>query len=569
MANDLSIVVAGQAGQGLMTITNLATRMFKNAGYYVFATTELMSRIRGGTNTIQIRIADFPVSAPVDRIDVLIPLHPDAIKHAGWRLSPQTFLLGDAARVLPGAQTDCKVLDIPVLELAKSAGSPAMSNVVATGALMGLLGMNAQLAPAVLERELSKKGPENLPKEEQAFKLGYQAGKGHAKAAALRLPRKNPARADDLLLSGSEAIALGCAAGGCNFIASYPMSPGTGVLTFLYVNAKSFGIVAEQAEDEIAAINMAVASWYAGARGMVTTAGGGFALMTEGVSLAGIIETPVVIHIGQRPGPATGLPTRTEQGDLNLALYAGHGEFPRAIFAPKDAQNGFLLAKRAFDIADRYQIPAFILSDQFMLDSVYAVPPQGLEFDGNVERHVITTQADYKRFAVTESGISPRGVPGLGQGLVRVDSDEHTPEGQITESYQVRIEQNSKRLRKDDQVRQDVVPPNYVGPKSPKTLVITWGTTFSAMNEAWTRKKPKNTGWMHFTQVFPVHADAIARIKKAKRTVVVEGNATGQFARLLTLESGVAPTLQKHKFDGFAHPVEEMETILDSLSDKR
>lgn len=565
MPNDLSIVVAGQAGQGLQTIANLATRMFKNAGYHVFATTELMSRIRGGINTVQIRVADVPVNAPANRIDILVPLHPDALGHVGWRMTPHTLLLGDAGRILAGREPSCRVADVPVLELAKAAGSPAMANVVATGSLMGLLGLKLNLAPPVLARELAKKGPENLPKEQDAYKRGYEAGVALAKEAGFKLPKKSPSRSDDLLVTGSEAIALGCAAGGCNFIASYPMSPGTGVLTFLYVNARQFGIVAEQAEDEIAAINMAIASWYAGARGMVTTSGGGFALMTEGISLAGIIETPVVVHIGQRPGPATGLPTRTEQGDLNLALYAGHGEFPRAIFAPRDAADGFHVAKRAFDIADRYQIPTFILSDEFMLDSVYALPMSALDFDGALDRHVVVTGPDYKRFALAENGLSPRGVPGLGEGRVRVDSDEHDELGQITESFQVRIQQNSKRLRKAELVKQGVLPPLYVGPESPRTLILTWGTTHSAMQEAWNRKKPKGIGWMHFSQVFPLHPEAVQRIRKARRTVVIEGNATGQFARLVTLETGVVPTLEKHKFDGFAHPVEEMEAILDEL----
>ena len=565
MPRDLSLVVAGQAGQGLQTITNLVTRILKDSGYYVFASTELMSRIRGGINTVQVRVADFAVKAPADRIDILVPLHSDALSHVARRIAPSTLLLGDAAGILAGRDAPCRMADVRIPELAKSAGSMAYANVVATGALLGLLGVPADNATPALTRELGRRGDENLAKELAAFRMGWEAGAKYQSTPRATLPTADPGIAKDLLISGSDAVGLGCAAGGCNFIASYPMSPGTGVLTFLYQNAKQFGIVAEQAEDEIAAINMAVGAWYAGARAMVTTSGGGFALMTEGVSLAGITETPVVVHIGQRPGPATGLPTRTEQGDLNLALYAGHGEFPRAIFAPRDAEDGFHLARRSFDVADRYQIPVFLLSDEFMLDSVYCLRQDDLSFDGQVERHVVSTLPDYKRYALDPTGISPRGVPGLGQGLVRLDSDEHTEEGQITESAEVRVAQNEKRLRKLDSVRLDIVPPTYAGPASPQTLVITWGTTHASMEEAWQKLKPKKIGWLHFTQVYPVHPIAKEWMEKAKQVVVVEGNATGQFAQLLTLETGVAPHKQLHKFDGFAHTVEEMEAILASL----
>ncbi len=569
MAADLSIVVAGQAGQGLATIANVVTRILKNSGYFTFTTTELMSRIRGGINTVQIRIASQPVSAPVNRIDLLMPLHNDAIAHTAWRTSSKTIVFGDLERVLATSDHGCVPVSLPLLELAKAAGAPGAANMAAAGAILGALGVPKTQVGPVLKRELGKKGAEAVKSSTAALLAGYEAGQGKAPSVNLPLPKPRKACKANLLMTGSEAIAMGAANGGCNFIASYPMSPGTGVLTFLYHHAKEFGIVAEQAEDEIAAINMAVAAWYAGARAMVTTSGGGFALMTEGVSLAAMTETPVVVHIGQRPGPATGLPTRTEQGDLNLALYAGHGEFPRAIFAPADAAQGFSLAHHCFNIADKFQIPVFLLSDQFILDSVYSVDPTTLPLGSQVERHVVVTQPDYRRHTLTPDGISPRGVPGLGQGLVRVDSDEHDQWGHITESYETRIEQHEKRLRKADAVRTAALPPAYVGPKKPRTLILTWGSTCAAMDEAWRSAPTPGTGWMHFSQVFPLHVDAISMIKSAKHVIVVEGNATGQFARLVTLETGVIPTIEHHKYDGFAFPVEELALFLGTLREKR
>jgi len=215
---------------------------------------------------------------------------------------------------------------------------------------------------------------------------------------------------------------LGAIAGGCSFISTYPMSPSTGVWIFLTQHSKEFDIITDQSEDEISAINMAIGAWYAGARGMVATSGGGFALMVEGLSLASMIETPVVIHLGQRPGPATGLPTRTEQADLEFVLHAGHGEFPRIILTPGTMEDAFNLSQRAFDLADKYQVPVFILTDQYFLDSYYNLPSLNLS-DIRNQSHVVKTNKEYKRYQLTENGISPRGIPGYGEGLVSVDSD--------------------------------------------------------------------------------------------------------------------------------------------------
>jgi 2-oxoglutarate ferredoxin oxidoreductase subunit alpha len=375
---------------------------------------------------------------------------------------------------------------------------------------------------------------------------------------------KDPTVRDELLVNGAEAIGTGAIAGGCNFISSYPMSPSTGVLVFLAKHAKDFDIVAEQAEDEIAAINMALGAWYAGARALVTTSGGGFALMTEGVSLSGMLESPLVVHLAQRPGPATGLPTRTEQGDLNLVLYAGHGEFPRIVLAPGDIHQAFHLSQQAFNLADRFQVPVFVLTDQYTIDSYYNTPHIDLA-PLEIEEHVVETAADYVRYAISGDGISPRGIPGNGEGLVKVDSDEHYEEGTITEDLDVRNAMMEKRLRKLEVMVGAAIPPLVEGPEDAPVLVIGWGSTYHAIKEAVGLIDSPRIAFMHLQQVYPLHPEVEARIRAAEQVVIIEGNATAQLARLIRTETGLDIPGRFLKYSGMQFSVEEVRKYLEAV----
>jgi len=344
------------------------------------------------------------------------------------------------------------------------------------------------------------------------------------------------------------------------------MSPSTGVLTFLAQHAREFDVVVEQAEDEIAAINMGLGAWYAGARALVGTSGGGFALMVEGVSLAGMLETPIVVHLAQRPGPATGLPTRTEQGDLELALYAGHGPFPRLILAPGSIEDAFHLTARAFDQADKHQVPAFVLTDQYLMDSYYNFP--GLDLKGlKVEDHIVRTGKGYKRYALTPSGVSPRGIPGNGEGLVMVDSDEHDEEGHITEDLALRTRMVDKRMRKAAGILADCIPPELIGSSDYETLLVSWGSTYHAVREALDRLGDPKVAALHFTQVWPIHPDTAGHLERAKRTIAIEGNATGQFARLLRLELGHEVDHRILKYSGLGFSVEDVARGVRAILD--
>ncbi|MHC4087256.1 MAG: 2-oxoacid:acceptor oxidoreductase subunit alpha [Planctomycetota bacterium] len=566
--NDLSVVLCGQAGQGIQTVEYLLTRIFKLADYNVFATKEYMSRIRGGTNSTEIRISSKSVGASVSRIDILILLDQGAIRHVEKRISPQTIILAEKEAIGDDFdQTRYKFIDVPFTKRASDIGDKIYSNVVAVGTIAGLFGVELQTISEYVKQFFSAKSEDIVHKNLVAAKEGYNLGAGLANSSKINIDIRNDVDIkDQILLNGTEAVALGAIAGGCNFISTYPMSPSTGVLVFLAKRAKDFSIIAEQAEDEIAAINMAIGAWYTGARAMVTTSGGGFALMTEGLSLAGMLESPIVIHLAQRPGPATGLPTRTEQADLELALYSGHGEFPRIILAPGNIEDGFNLTQKAFNLADKYQVPVFILTDQCYVDSCYNTAFPDLS-NINIEKNIVKTEVDYERYKLTASGISPRGIPGFGQGLVAVDSDEHDEAGHITEDLGLRTKMVNKRLKKFELLKKEIIPPELVGPKSYKYLVVCWGSTYNVVKEAVENLGRDDIALLHFKQVYPLPDETMDYLQRAEKTVIIENNATAQFARLIKLNTGIDIESRILKYDGLCFSVEELTEELNGLLD--
>ncbi len=552
--DDVSIVLAGQAGQGIETIEAVLTRILKFSGYNVFATKEYMSRVRLGQNSTEIRISSKKVASYVHRIDVLVPLDVSSLLRLKERVTGTTVVLCDAGICIDAGNH----VEAPVSAIATEIGNKIFTNTVAIGLICGLFGIDINVAERYIKKEFSDKKEDIVNKNTIAVRKGHELGSTLVKDGRIGIHVSPDSKVSgDILVNGAEAIALGAVAGGCNFIGSYPMSPSTAVLISLAEKSRTFDIIAEQAEDEIAAINMAIGAWYAGARAMVTTSGGGFALMTEGISLSGMVETPVVVHVAQRPGPATGLPTRTEQGDLDLVLHAGHGAFPRIILAPGTIEDGFFLTQAAFNLADKYQVPVFILSDQYYVDSYYNLPPFALE-KVKVEHHVVRTTKDYKRYAVNSSGISPRGIPGHGDGLVFVDSDEHDEDGHITEDATTRKAMVDKRLRKLDDAAADMVPPVFSGGDGYSTLLVSWGSTFHAVQEAIKVLQDPSIAHLHFTQVYPLHPSTAGYLKSARKTVAIEGNATAQLARLIKVELGI--TIDEHvlKYTGEPFSVEEL-----------
>ncbi len=551
---------------GIQTVEGILTRMLKLAGCNVFATKEYMSRVRGGNNSTQIRVCSRRVCGFINRTDILIPLNKGAINHVRGRISADTVVFGESDLLADEARSGpFKFIDVPFTRIATDLGNRVYSNVVAVGMLAGLLGMKLPEVCDYVKQSFSAKAADVAQKNVQAAEAGFRLAEDVSRRADIRLDIGSDAGVkDQILLSGGDAVGLGAIAGGCNFISSYPMSPSTPVLVFLAKNGGDFGLIAEQAEDEIAAMNMAIGAWYAGARAMVTTSGGGFALMVEGLSMAGMLESPMVIHLAQRPGPATGLPTRTEQADLELALYAGHGEFPRILFAPGTLEQAFYLTARAFNLADKFQMPVFVLTDQYFVDTYYNIPDFDLS-SVKVEKCIVKTAADYKRYELTRDGISPRGIPGFGQGFVCVDSDEHDTEGHITEDLQLRTRMVDKRLRKLESAKVEIVAPELYPNRKYENLVVCWGSTYHIVREAIELLGREDTSLLHYSQVYPLHPKTADYLNKAKKIIALEGNATGQFAKLIKLNTGIDIKDRVLKYSGLSFAVEEVAEALKNV----
>jgi 2-oxoglutarate/2-oxoacid ferredoxin oxidoreductase subunit alpha len=561
---DISIVLSGEAGQGIQTLERALMRLCKQSGYYVYSFSEFMSRIRGGNNSTQIRISREPVSSFLKRIDLFVPFGASAMERFHDRITGETIIIGDPEFIDERYRGSGNVVAVPVVELARNSGGPMFANSVVLGLIAGMFCFDRSLVESQLNRVFAKMAGDVLSKNRAALFAGYEAGEGLARSRAFQFCLEQAGVSDRALMTGAETIVVGALAGGCNFVSSYPMSPSTDVLVHCARLAGEFGLIVEQAEDEICAVNMAIGSWYAGGRAMVTTSGGGFALMVEALSLAGAIESPLVIHLGQRPGPATGLPTRTEQADLLFALYAGHGEFPRVILSPGDFAEGVLLTQRAFFLADRYQVPVIILTDQYYLDSNCVVPacePAA----GMSENEIVKTDTHYRRYLITEDGISPRGIPGHGDGVVCLDSDEHDESGYITEDFGVRTAMVDKRLCKLASLENDALPPRLYGPADYDLLLVCWGSTVGGVREAVGLSGRTDIAVLHFSQVYPLHRDTGAYLKRAARNVIIENNATSQFGTLIQLHTGVVFDSKILKYDGMPFMADVLADEIASL----
>jgi 2-oxoglutarate ferredoxin oxidoreductase subunit alpha len=540
-----NIVIGGEAGQGLVTVGQLLCRFLTRSGYRFVVTQSYMSRIRGGHNTFEVRVSPDPVEAPTETVDVLVALNKETVALHRDALAPEGLIVGDEASC--GEEPRC--LKVPFAELAPK----QFANVSALGVLVAVLGLDPQAAAATVEQAFGAKHPEMAGGNRSA--LEKSCAWAADKTAFLRKLPPPSAPAERLMLTGNEAVALGAISAGLRFVSFYPMTPATSIPLTVIGVADRMGIVVEQAEDEIAAINMAIGASFAGAPSMVATSGGGFSLMAEGVSLAGMTETPVVIVVGQRPAPATGLPTRTEQADLEFVLHAGHGEFPRAVFSPGTVEECFDCARKAFEVADRCQGPVFILTDQFIADSYRAVEPFAVDGLDAVMPGVdpASVAAPYQRHAFTESGVSPRLLPGRSRHLVVTDSDEHSEDGHITEDLGTRKLMVEKRMRKFACIARETLAPVYEGGASPGLLLVSWGSTRGSVREAAAALASRglDVSTLHFRQVWPmVPAQFVDRLNTARRVVCIEGNATGQLARLIRRETGFVITERVLRYDG-------------------
>ena len=549
--SEVSITLSAAAGLGVQTSEDLVRNFLSEAGFFVFSSREYMSRVRGGNNSTQFRVSVNPVRALTNRIDWLFALSPELHSNITESLTRDTRILGDSETI--GAEIaglGFEMTDLKLAFAAKELGNPYYASVIVAGIIAGLFALPEGVSDKLIERRFAGNDA-GIGANKKAFRTGHATGVQLNKEEAL-LPSSKSQKLNEVFMDGDDALALGSVAAGFNFIAAYPMSPATKLFTFYAGNAGEIGAVAEQAEDEIAAVNMTIGAACAGARAITTTSDGGFALMGEGLSLAGIAEAPIVIHLAQRPGPATGLATRTEQAGLELALYSGHGEFPRALFTPINVESCFKCAGAALRSAQKYQTPAIILTDQYLLDTGYDIsrPDPAL-----VPKPMTPepTPKDYKRYAYPAEGetVSRFGVPGYGDGLVTFDSHEHTEFGRITEERAIRIKMTDKRTGKLAAMQKEALPPVVLGADSAKAMLVCWGSVFEPLREAAELLGLKYLSVVACEQVYPLSDEFIKIMKSPVKKIFVEGNATGQFARVVRSLTGIGSDKKINGYNGF------------------
>ncbi len=599
---DYTIKIGGEAGQGIQTVGVTLAKVFARSGYHVFTHQDYESRIRGGHNFYQVRLSGDPVTACRDRIDIVVALDKESILQHEKELTENGLIIYDSA-ALKLKHDNPHFLDIPFVNLAvEHGGNKIMESTVAVGAVLGMLGADLDILFEIIKDTFRKKGEDVIKGNINAATAGYDFAVKNCQRCSFNIGviHESPLQ-PKMLIAGVDAIALGAIASGVKFYSAYPMTPSTGIMNYIAGKEAEYGIIVEQAEDEIAAINMALGASFAGVRAMTGTSGGGFALMVEGLSLAGMTETPIVVALGQRPGPATGFPTRTEQGDLQFALYSAHGEFPRIILAPGTPEQAFQLTNKAFDLTEKYHVPVIIIFDQYLADSEWTFDKFDLEkilySDRRLKGDALSGMPDYKRHAYTETGVTPLAVPGDSHHLVVTDSDEHDEEGHMVEDAETRIKMLDKRLfKKMPLIRQEIGPPTLYGSNQPEIVIAGWGSTYGVIKEVvdvLSQNPPtspfskgglispslekrgegrfsyKNISMLHFSEIYPFPStekfDYLKILNNAKIAICIENNATGQFARLVRAETGFEFKNKINKYDGRPFTVDGLSGEINAL----
>ncbi|NDY70645.1 2-oxoacid:acceptor oxidoreductase subunit alpha [Desulfobacter hydrogenophilus] len=562
---DITILIGGAAGQGIQTIGTLLSAACCKAGYFAMAVNDFESRVRGGHSFFKIRISNAPVYASRESVDLLIALDKNTWEIHSPSLRDNSVVLADEDFSSSG-----RIVPLAFEQLAKETGSNLFINTVAAAAGLRVLGAGPATVQSTIKDHFSGLKEDLLEKNLDAAQKGFEKV---ADVLFEEQPLAHPSVPKGNLISGAKAIALGAAAADCRIGAFYPMSPATSIMQHLTDLSKRLDIVVEQAEDEIAAANIVIGASFAGARAMTATSGGGFCLMTEALGLAGMTETPMVIVNAMRPGPSTGLPTRTAQGDLRFAIHASHDDFPRFVFAPGTPTQAFEQTRKAFYLSEKYQVPAIILADQYLLDSLFLLE-KPFFIDKHVERFIVTDDdmpdpGGYERFAVTDSGISPRALPCKGKALVKVSSDEHRPDGHITEDIAIRNTMMEKRRAKLPAMIEELDGPETVSPDA-HTLLIGWGSSAGAIKEATDllRDQGADIGCLLFSQIWPFPATAAEKMLKNNpdtQFIAVEMNAEAQFAGILKENTNINFSGYVLKYDGRPFTA---QFIVDALKEK-
>jgi len=568
--NELSFMVGGFAGQGVNTVGNAFARLCSRVGLHIFVNLEYPSNIKGEHNYAQVMVSEEPVGSHTRLVDLLLALDAKSIILHKDEITPGGALIYDAEgleaspidiglKVGDIGRNDITVVDIPMAQIAKDVGgTQKMINSVGLGALQGILQFDFELLAGMFRQTLSKLEDKVVEMNIEGARRAYSIARERFSEQLGIILEKRDAP-DRMLLTGNHAVAMGALKAGVKFYSSYPMSPSSAVLTHVSKHARNYDMITVLPEDEISAAGMAVGASFAGVRAMAGTSGGGFCLMTEHLGLAGIAEIPLVFLEGQRPGPATGLPTRTEQGDLLFVLYAHQGSFPRIVVAPGDPAEAFYLTFEAFNLADRYQTPVIILTDKHVAESSWTCEPfdtRGMKIDrGDVLGEAeLSRIGDYKRFRITDSGISPRTRPGIPGGVFKATGNEHNEFGLISEDADNRARQMEKRLRKTASLDVSEIGVKLHGDPNADLTLIGWGSTKPVILDTMSHLKKDHTVSCNFLQVIymePFPTDRVTEVmENAKHTILIENNATGQLGTLIRQKTGLAVADKILKYNG-------------------
>jgi 2-oxoglutarate ferredoxin oxidoreductase subunit alpha len=561
--NRLTWKIGGKAGEGIMATGIIFAQSASRGGLHVFDITEYPSLIKGGHNTLQVRVEDREIFSQLKGVSVLIALNKESIFMHKDELSPGGGIIYDSAEIIDRKEIrdDIRLYPVPFNNIIKEIGAQTiMKNNVALGASIALIDYDFDIVAGVIGDTFKRKGEKIITENTNAAKAGYDYIKKNFPNDFNYKLGKIGTRGR-MLLTGNDAICIGAIKAGCKFYAAYPMTPASSILHFMAAQERRFNIVVKHTEDEISAINMAIGAGFAGVRSMTGTSGGGFCLMSEGYGLAGMLEVPIVVILAMRPGPSTGMPTWSEQGDLKFALNASQGDFPRPVLIPGDIEESFYLTAEAFNIAEKYQTPVIVLTDKNLAESHKTTD----KFDTGkvmIERGQYATQDElaassektfFKRYRYTENGVSPRTIPGMKKGIYSAASDEHDEEGNIREDIDIRIKMMQKRQRKMDALAKEIRPPELAGKLDADVTIIAVGSTKGPIKEAMMMLE-KDGVFANFLQIKylnPFPAEKVAQvIGSARKTVVVENNFTGQLADIIREKTGKNVYKKILKYDG-------------------
>lgn len=551
--------VAGKAGEGIAVTGAMFAKLCARHGLNVFHYGEYPSLIRGGHNTAQISASIEPLSCHFRVLSLLVALNEESVALHLAECDEQTLIMMDLESIqldqTKYPDLNGRFVSIPLVRLAReTTGGSLASNVVAIGASCWMLGLSLDVFSTVIRDVFLGKGEEVVNKNLAAAKAGYEFAQSQGVPAK---PAIEPKPKELLVMTGNEAVGLGALSAGVQFYASYPMTPTSALLHFMAEQQERYSLVVKHAEDEISAINQAIGASFAGVRAMTATSGGGFALMVEGVSLAGVTEVPLVVLEGQRPGPATGLPTWTGQADLQFVLRAGHGEFPRVVFTPGDADECFNLTRLAFELAEKYHTQVYLIGDKYLLESGMSVTKfpghhQNVRFS-MVDPSTLPADGSYKRFEVTEIGYSPRSVPGMPHGLQLTNSYEHDEHGYATEDAEMTKAMVDKRQRKLNGLQQEVPGVVIIGSSNADVTLVGWGSTKLVLMETVRAATALNrsVNAIHLPTMLPFPVESFERAAaSAKKLIMVEGNSTGQAEGWIREHTGLQMHEHIRRYDG-------------------